>query len=105
MGKRPPKSTGKIPRRATPRREREDAPSPPPKRKANWPYALVMLLAWGIIFGAVFFSHFFSALPDVRNLMAIGPSQDVTILDDRGRLIARRGLTQGAMVKVAELPA
>ena len=105
MGKRPPKPTnkptGKIPRRAAPRREG----APAPKRKANWPYALVMLLAWGVIFTAVFFSHFFSALPDVRNLMVTGPSQDVTILDDHRRLIARRGLTQGAMVKVAALPA
>ncbi|HYS45742.1 MAG TPA: PBP1A family penicillin-binding protein, partial [Rhizomicrobium sp.] len=31
--------------------------------------------------------------------------QDITILDDRGRQIARRGLTQGAMVRVEELPA
>jgi penicillin-binding protein 1A len=34
-----------------------------------------------------------------------GPSQDITILDDRGRLIARRGLTQGQMVRVEDLPA
>ena len=39
-----------------------------------------------------------------RNLMVSGPSQDVTILDDRGRLIARRGLTQGAMVRAEDLP-
>ena len=31
--------------------------------------------------------------------MVSGPSQDVTILDDRGRQIARRGLTQGLMVR------
>ena len=36
--------------------------------------------------------------------MVSGPSRDVTILDDRGRLIARRGLTQGAMVRVEDLP-
>jgi hypothetical protein len=32
-----------------------------------------MLLAWGAIFGAVFFSHFLSDLPDVGNLMVAGP--------------------------------
>ena len=63
-----------------------------------------MLGAWGVIFGGLFFSHFLSSLPDVRNLMISGPSQDVTILDDRGRLIARRGLTQGAMVRAEDLP-
>jgi penicillin-binding protein 1A len=36
--------------------------------------------------------------------MVNGRSQDVTILDDRGRLIARRGLTQGRMVRIEELP-
>jgi penicillin-binding protein 1A len=36
--------------------------------------------------------------------MAHGPSPDITLLDDRGRLIARRGLAQGAMVDVSELP-
>ena len=63
-----------------------------------------MLGAWALIFGGLFFSHFLSSLPDVRNLMVSGPSQDITILDDRGRQIARRGLTQGAMVRAEDLP-
>ena len=63
-----------------------------------------MLVAWGAIFGAIFWSHFLSQLPDVKNLLANGPSRDVTILDDHGRMIARRGLTQGAMVKAQDLP-
>ena len=63
-----------------------------------------MLGAWALIFGALFFSHFLSNLPDVGNLMVSGPSQDITILDDRGRQIARRGLTQGQMVKTEDLP-
>jgi penicillin-binding protein 1A len=74
------------------------------KRRATWPYVLLMLCGWAVVFGGIFFSHFISTLPDVRNLMISGPSQDITILDDRGRLIARRGLTQGAMVKVEDLP-
>jgi penicillin-binding protein 1A len=103
MGKKPAKpasrklSTGSA-------RPGAARPAPKPKRKATWPYVLVMLAAWGLMFGGLFFSHFLSGLPDVRNLMISGPSQDVTILDDHGRLIARRGLTQGAMVRAEDLP-
>ena len=80
--------------------------APPPQRKprATWPYVLLMLGAWGVIFGAIFFSHFLSNLPDVSNLIVKGRSQDITIVDDRGRLIARRGLTQGQMVRTEDLP-
>jgi penicillin-binding protein 1A len=66
---------------------------------------LVMLCAWGVIFAGLFFSHFLSGLPDVGNLGLAGPSQDITLLDDRGRQIARRGLTQGQMVQAKDLPA
>lgn len=110
MGKKPAKpvahkaSPGSFrPGAGKPSQARSAAP-PKPKRKATWPYVLAMLAAWGVIFGGLFFSHFLSSLPDVRNLMINGPSQDATILDDRGRLIARRGLTQGAMIKVEDLP-
>lgn len=115
MGKRPPTSE---PSSAPGPRRRTRAPNPTsrpasahadsaprgPKRRATWPYVLVMLCAWGLIFGGLFFSHFLSTLPDVGNLMVSGPSQDITILDDRGRQIARRGLTQGQMVRAEDLP-
>src|ERR1700722_12143763 len=110
MGKKPTKPAPQKPSPGTFRPgagkpgQARPASAPKPKRKATWPYVLVMLGAWGVIFGGLFFSHFLSSLPDVRNLMISGPSQDVTILDDRGRLIARRGLTQGAMVKAEDLP-
>jgi penicillin-binding protein 1A len=102
MGKRPAKPN--IPRRRAPSAATRAAP-PARKRRSTWPYVLVMLGGWGLIFGGIFFSHFLSGLPDVRNLMVSGPSQDITILDDRGRQIARRGLTQGRMVRVEDLPA
>src|ERR1700761_6008313 len=109
MGRRqPPKriepGSGARKRGRGPDTPADDAPQPKEKRRATWPYVLVMLLAWGLIFGGIFFSHFLSNLPDVHNLMVAGPSQDITILDDRGRLIARRGLTQGAMVRAEDLP-
>ncbi|MES2471847.1 MAG: transglycosylase domain-containing protein, partial [Pseudomonadota bacterium] len=115
MGKPPPKSvtpSAPGPRRRSrapnptsrPASAHSDSPPREPRRRATWPYVLVMLAAWGLIFGGLFFSHFLSSLPDVGNLMVAGPSQDITILDDRGRQIARRGLTQGQMVKAEDLP-
>jgi penicillin-binding protein 1A len=79
--------------------------APRPRSRATWPYVLVMLCVWGLLFGGLFFVHVLSSLPDVHNLLVTGPSQDITILDDRGRQIARRGLTQGQLVRVEELPA
>jgi penicillin-binding protein 1A len=107
MAKKPSKSA--PPRKRAPNSTSRPAivhaaPAPKTRRRATWPYVLVMLGAWGAIFGGLFFSHFLSSLPDVRKLMISGPSQDVTILDDRGGLIARRGLTQGAMVRAEDLP-
>jgi penicillin-binding protein 1A len=78
---------------------------PPPRRKRTWPYLLVLLTAWGAIFGSVMYFRWISQLPDTANLLDKGPSHDITILDDRGRLMARRGYTQGALVPVSTLPA
>ncbi len=95
-----------------PRREpgsgpRGDAPAPSPKkprRRRVWPYAMMLLLAWAAIFGAVFWSHFLSDLPDTTKLLVKADTHDVTILDVQGRLIARRGLTMGERVDVSRLP-
>jgi penicillin-binding protein 1A len=110
MARPPPKKPDAVLKKriASATAPRAAAPPPvppkPPRRRRTWPYVLVMLLAWGAIFGGLFVSHFLSSLPDVRNLMVSGPSQDITILDDRGRRIARRGLTQGQMVRAEDLP-
>src|ERR1700712_3673939 len=106
MAKKPAKPAIHRPRKRARAPQRAEAASPPPKGKARptWPYVLMMLGAWGLIFGGLFFSHFLSNLPDVGNLMVSGPSQDITLLDDRGRMIARRGLTQGQMVRAEDLP-
>ena len=70
----------------------------------SWPYALTLLLAWGLIGGAAVCFHWISGLPDTRDLLAKGPSRDITILDVAGRQIARRGLTQAAMIDESRLP-
>jgi penicillin-binding protein 1A len=94
------------PPRKEPGRGRGEAPSPPPsKPRRTWPYVIVLLCAWGVIFGSVMYFRWISQLPDTANLLDRGSSHDITILDDKGRLIARRGLTQGALVPIAELPA
>ncbi|MGA7675661.1 MAG: PBP1A family penicillin-binding protein [Rhizomicrobium sp.] len=82
----------------------EPRPAKRAKRRRTWPYAVTLVAAWGIIFGGIFFSHFVSDLPDVGSLLVNGPSRDITILDDRGRMIAQRGLTQGVTVDVGKLP-
>src|ERR1700712_3903692 len=81
------------------------APPPPKKRRRRvWPYALLLLAAWGAIFGAVFWSHFLSDLPDTTKLLVKAETHDVTLLDVQGRLIARRGLTMGERIDVSRLP-
>jgi penicillin-binding protein 1A len=110
MGNKPPKSNA-IPRRRIarnvpqPRTVAGSAARTGPKRsRSTWPFVLLMMCGWAVIFAGLLFSHYLSGLPDVGNLMVTGTSQDVTILDDRGRLIARRGLTQGRMVRAEDLP-
>src|SRR4051812_14842196 len=103
MAKRP--AAGKFQAsRARQHRDKGAAP-PPPRRKAAWPFVLLMLAAWAMIFSTIFYSHFLSQLPDVKNLFSEGASRDVTILDVHGHLIARRGVVQDKMVRAESLPA
>jgi penicillin-binding protein 1A len=81
----------------------EEAPRPA-KRRRTWPFILLALVAWALIFVAIFYAHFLSEMPDVQNLMTANAGRDVTILDDHGRLIARRGLIQGKAVRAENLP-
>src|SRR3954470_6887578 len=112
MGKKPPKSfnipqrriTRSVPSQQARARVRTGTKTEQKRGRSTWPFVLLMMCGWAVIFAGLLFSHYLSALPDVRNLMVTGPSQDVTILDDRGRMIARRGLTQGRMVRAEDLP-
>lgn len=81
------------------------ATPPPPKKRQTWPYALVPVLAWGLIIGAIVAFHWISELPDTRDLFASGTSPDITILDVKGRLIARRSPTRAAVIDIKQLPA
>ena len=101
MAKKPAKTVIIRNQRAAPSPLRKSS-APGRKPRATWPYVLLMLGGWGVILGGIFFSHYLSGLPDVRNLMISGPSQDITILDVHKRLIARRGLIQGRIVRAEE---
>src|SRR4029079_9194279 len=83
-------------------------PSPPPKNKKRGPWksrkVLVIAALWLLFAGGVVLSYWFSQLPDTNNLLAYDPGKDVTLLDAKSRMIARRGITQGQQVKLGELP-
>src|SRR5512140_3234208 len=98
-----PRQESRLDRRMAEIADRAGQP-PRPRRRRSWPYVVILVLAWGIIFGGIFFSRFLSDLPDVSSLLNNGPSRDVTILDDHQRLIARHGLRQGLLVDVSTLP-
>jgi penicillin-binding protein 1A len=83
---------------------RAPQPKPKPKPKRSWPYAILLLFAWGLIFGGVYTSHLVSQLPDIGGLLAKGTSRQITVLDAQGRVIAQRNLDQGGMIEVAQLP-
>ena len=87
MGKKPAKSTSIPQRRITrsvPKPRAENRPGP--KRSGStWPYVLLMICGWGVIFAGLFFSHFLSGLPDTRNLMISGPSMLLAWLKLRRR--------------------
>jgi penicillin-binding protein 1A len=102
LARQPQKRGGDGPRDGG---QRDSGPPPKPKRKRVWPVAFAILIAWGLIFGAVGYSRWISTLPDTTNLLAKGPSRDITLYDDQHHQIAQRGLTQGAMVDVREMPA
>jgi hypothetical protein len=49
--------------------DEDDEGQLPAKGRRVWPYAAMLLLAWGLIFGAVFWSHFLSDLPTSTSLV------------------------------------
>ena len=57
------------------------------------------------LLGGAILSHWLEGeFPDTASLFTYEPGKDVTLLDVKGRLIARRGLTQGESIRVGELP-
>jgi penicillin-binding protein 1A len=76
----------------------------PTAKKSRLRAALIIAAVWVIFAGGVLLAHWFSELPNTSNLFAYEAGNDISVLDVKGRMIARRGLTQGESVKVGELP-
>src|SRR5690349_13308854 len=88
-----------------PRAAGTEPPQKPPKAKnSRLRITLIVAAAWLLVGGGLLFAHWFSDLPNTANLFAYEPGNDITVLDAKGRMIARRGLTQGESVKVGALP-
>src|SRR5262249_14423011 len=90
--------------RKIPKGEEPEDKRPKPRR-GMLRYTLLAGLIWFALAGGLGFSHWVSELPSIAGLMAAAPTQDVTLLDVKGRVIGRRGLTQGEFVTAGELPA
>ena len=88
-----------------PKPDAEQAAPEKLSRGAMLRYTLTAGIIWLVLAGGLVFSHWIAELPDIAGLMASPSSRDVTLFDAHGRLIGRRGLTQGDFVKVGELPA
>jgi len=65
---------------------------------------LIVGAVWLLIAGIIVFTHWLSELPNTANLLAYEPGNDITVLDLKGRMVARRGLTSGEKITVGELP-
>ena len=76
----------------------------PRKGKSRLRVTLIIAAVWVVVIGGILLAHWFSELPNTSNLFAYEPGNDISVLDVKGRMISRRGLTQGESIKVGELP-
>ena len=101
-----PNSTGdktRAPNRTSPE-DRYHLHNKPVQTRARWRAAAIVASLWLIIAGAIALSYWISDLPNTADLFVYEPGSDITVLDAKGRMIARRGLTQGEKVAVGSLP-
>ena len=76
-----------------------------PKARPRLGIVLFLAFFWVVFVGGILASHFLAEMPDTANLLVYEPAKDVTLLDVKGRVIAKRGLTQGETVSAEALPA
>jgi len=85
---------------------RTPTPPPPPPRNI-WKrlgYALLVGFVWALIGLAGMLAYFSKDLPSTADLWRQDKSQSVTLVDVHGRVIARRGISNGKLVTVKDLP-
>lgn len=75
-----------------------------PRSRTRLRAALIVGGLWFVVIVVGMFSYWISELPSTETVFVYQPGNDVTVLDARGRMIARRGLIQGESVPVAQLP-
>src|SRR5687767_8515932 len=85
--------------------EPDDEEEERPVRRRALRYAMIAGGLWMMFLALVVSAYAFTELPETSNLLTYEPRNDVTLRDVKGRLIARRGLTQGDVVRLGELPA
>jgi penicillin-binding protein 1A len=78
-------------------------PGARPRGKARR-YVLIASGLWMLLLAFVFSSYLLADLPDTANLLVYEPREDISLYDADNRLIARRGLTHGAVIAVGDLP-
>ena len=83
----------------------DEDPEPAPRRRTLARIALAFGLFWGVLAGGAVVYAWISDFPDAANLLAYDPGSDVTLVDVKGRAIARRGNSQGQIVALDSLPA
>jgi penicillin-binding protein 1A len=99
MNHRPePGTRGSLPAAA------ERLTEPPQKSSTRFRAAAIVGTVWLLLTACALFAYWISELPSTKTLFVYQPGNDVTLLDARGRMIARRGLTQGEAVSVQQLP-
>ncbi len=90
------------------RRSRKSArDAPPPRRRSllgRLFYWAFVLGVWGVIGVAGLFAYYASQLPPIDQLAVPKRPPNIAILADDGALLANRGDTGGAAVRLSELP-
>ena len=83
----------------------DEDPEPPRRRRTMTRFVLLVGLIWAVLAGGAVTYSWISDFPDTANLLVYDPGNDITLVDVKGRMIARRGLTQGEVVALDRLPA
>lgn len=82
----------------------ERAGSSASKSRTRLRAAVIVGGLWLVVIVTGMFSYWISELPSTETVFVYQPGNDVTVVDAKGRMIARRGLTQGEAVPVGQLP-
>ena len=82
----------------------DESDAQPAQRGSGLRYTLIAGAAWLLLMAVVLGSYAMADLPEIANLLTYSPRDDITLVDVKGRTIVRRGITQGKIVPVEDLP-